>query len=159
MAIDLRVKTEALVRSGGPISAPAQPGEFVLTMQEMLNLFDIPELFFNMNSLFAILKVPVEKALKTLLVEGIIGPIGQPLKRKGGCGGCARRKLYAFALQTAERVQFIVLQAAARPDLKERLAAELKAYLLKKYPGRYKAGDAVVLYAKLKDNTIKKVIL
>ena len=154
-------KINSQQRPGVPTAPPAEDlGQvaFILTLQETVQLLDTPQLFFQMNPSFSVLNEPVSRALQELITAGIIVPVGKPAQRKGGCGGCARRKLYAFALQFAERFQYVVMQTIEKPEF-AKLSQDLKQYLATSRPDRYKAGTPVLLYARLKDNSIRKISL
>lgn len=150
-----------LAKAGIPSDPPADAPktEYALSLQRITNLVSTPELFFEMNSLFQPLKPHVDKALQTLLKAGIINYADQKPKRRKGCGGCSRRKLLAFALQFASRFQTIVLRAQQDEDLKRKLESELRAYIERKTPAEIRAGMPIVLYARLKNNKIRKVVL
>lgn len=153
--------SRGLVHAGVPADPPddAPETEYALSLQRITNLVSLPELFFSCNPLFAQLRETVDRALHSLLEAGIIGYAGQPLKRKGGCGGCARKKLMSFALQFAARFQTIVLRAQESEEHKCKLETDLRAYLQRKAPGELADGMPIVLYARLKTGEVRKVTL
>ena len=160
-AVDLSIKKPESIQKPGLPADPPEPvqNEFVLTLQTVINLISTPDLFFNMNPTFEPMHGPVVKALQELTDAGIIGLVGKPLVRKGGCGGCARRKMYAFAMQFANRIQVAILKLQLEPERFTKMAADLKKYLQVRHPDQYKPGIQVVLYARLNDNSIRKVHL
>lgn len=159
--VDLSIKKpEALQRPGVPADPPEPvQGEFAMTLQTVVDLVATPKLFFDMNPTFEPMREPVLKALQELTDSGIIGPVGKPLKRTGGCGGCARRKMYAFAMQFANRIQVAVLKLQMEPERFNKMAADMRRYLQFRHPDKCKAGMPVVMYARLNDNSIRKVLL
>lgn len=161
MPVVLPVNARGLVKEGVPADPPADaPGdEYALTVQRIVNLISTPELFFQLNPAFDVLRETTDRALKTLLDAGIIAYAGQTPQRKGGCGGCARRKLLAFALQFASRFQMIVLRAQADEQIKLKLANDLRAYLQRKDPNEPAPGAPIVLYARGKQCHVTKVTL
>ena len=167
MNLDLALKRADTLQRPGVPAMPPPPApdastaqyDFILTLQETVRLLDSPQLFFQMNPAFICLQGAVNKALQELIAAGIIAPIGKPVQRKSGCAGCARRKLYAFALQFAERFQSVIMMTVDKPEEFAKLSANLKQYLATSHPDRYKPGTPVLLYARLKDNSIRKIQL
>ena len=150
-----------LAKAGVPADPPpdAPSNEYALSLQRILNLVATPELFFEINPTFQPLKESVNKALQTLLKAGIINYTDQKPRRRKGCGGCSRRKLLAFALQFASRFQTIVLRAQQDIELKAAVERDLRAYIERKTPAAVRTDMPIVLYARLKNNKVRKVVL
>lgn len=142
-------------RAGMPTRGPegAQTTEYILSPQRVLDLIDTPDLFFADNSTFEPLRATTVKALKRLADAGIIGP--KP--KRGGCGGCARRKLLSFALQFVSRVQMVVLAAQSDARAKQKLEADLRAYVRRKHD--LADQTPITLYARQKNGKVRKVVL
>lgn len=149
-----------LMRPGAPAEPPpdAPRNEYALTIQRIMDLVAHPELFFSCNPTFAVMKEGTNRALQKLMKAGIIAPVGQKPKRRGGCGGCARRKLLSFAIQFASRFQTITLQAQKDPETKSKLESDLRAYLQRRYP-TFPTDVIIVLYARMRNGRVKKVTL
>lgn len=149
-----------LAKAGVPADPPADApkGEYAFTLQRILELIATPDLFFQQNEVFQPLQETTGAALKKLLDAGIISRSGEKPRRRGGCGGCARRKLLSFALQFAARFQTIALRAQQDPELKARLEADLRAYV-QRQGAQLEAKTPLVLYARNKKNKIRKVVL
>lgn len=150
-----------LVKAGVPADPPKEVAntEYALTVQRVTDLVSTPDLFFESNPTFATLKATVDKALNKLLKDGIINYTGTKPKRRGGCGGCARRSLLSFALQFSSRFQTIVLRAQGDETIRIALASDLRAYLHRKSPSEITEAIPITLYARLKNNKIRKVVL
>ena len=162
MAVSLPLpRSRGFAKAGVPADPPPDaPGdEYALSMQRIVNLVSNPELFFSINTTFAPLKDSVDRALQTLLKAGIINYAGQKAKRRRGCGGCSRRKVLSFAVQFASRFQTVVLKAHKDPALKAKIEHDLRAYIMRKTPMEISTDMPLVLYARLKNNKVKKVIL
>jgi hypothetical protein len=151
--------TRGLMRRGVPTEPPpdAPKEEHALGLQDIVNLVSTPELFFSMNPTFESLKPSVDKSLNTLLQAGIIAHAGKKPRRKGGCGGCARRKLYSFAMQFANRFQVVTMAAQKSPESKETLERDLRAYLVRKMD--LDPTKPIVFYPRLKNGKVRKVVL
>lgn len=160
LAVDLTIKSpEKLARAGVPVANAAAGPEFVLSVQEITNLIDTPQLFFDCNPSFGILRAIVTASLQSLLAGGIISLKGATPMRRGGCSGCAQRKLYGTILHIAEKIQNVILQAQTDPIAKEKLKWDLRQYMRRKMPQRVSEATPIAMYARLKDNTIQRIEL
>ena len=162
MAAIIQLKgMRGLVRVGVPADPTqgASSSEYVLTVQHIIDLVGTPELFFSTNPSFEVLRPTTDKALQTLLKAGIINPTGTKPRRRGGCRGCSRRRLVAFALQFSAHFQTIILRAQEDESIKIALARDLRSYIQRKSPDELKEGTPLVLYARLKNSEIRKVVI
>ena len=162
MAVVIPFKgARGLVKAGVPADPPKEAikVEYALTVQRITDLVSTPELFFETNPSFTTLQATVDKALNKLLKDGIINYTGTKPKRRGGCGGCARRSLLSFALQFSSRFQTVVLRAQDQEVTRVQLASDLRAYLVRRSPSEITEAIPITLYARLKNNKIRKVVL
>lgn len=158
MNISFPTQTLDRLTRGSTLPTGNSDDEFTLDMQCIVNLVSTPDLFFDMNPSFIPLKQTTIEALNKLLDAGIITYASQEPKKRGGCGGCARRKVLQFARQFTDRFHLIVMEAQKDVDDKVRLERNLRAYLLKKGMELRPEMD-IVTYPKSKSGGIQKVVL
>ena len=135
-----------------------EPDTFYITPESIIEIFSWGQKFFQANPLFAPIQGGATRALNILAATGMIGLDGKaPPRRKGGCRGCAQRKLWAVALQLGSYFQRITLKAVNDEHQRLVFVKSMREFLSKYLS--VDRGKRLVLIAQGQRNKLKEIEL